>query len=264
MPTPRLRRESGGGRWASLRSGHPLTFQLHTCSPPAPPGPAVPGRAASFSRAEDRCRVPGAVPTQPHRQRGAARTASPVPTSRGRERRESPANRRTAERRALLRGPPGRRRLPPTSAEGRPQPAGAHPAGAPRAQRPPPAAYSSPRSAQGPGEAAHLSWVFIILGCLRLGSGPLGSAPPPSSAAALRLTPTALRAPPPSPRAFGHAPPEGHAPYRARRAGREDPPPQTKAARAPAAHACCASPLSPAPRGGWAAGTRRRFQHPWV
>lgn len=210
--------------------------------------------------------MPGAVPTQPHRQRGAARTASPEPTSRGRERRESPANRRTAERRALLRGPPGcrRRRLPPTSAEGRPQPAGAHPAGAPRAQRPPPAAYSSPRSAQGPGEAAHLSWVFIILGCLRLGSGPLGSAPPPSSAAALRLTPTALRAPPPSPRAFGHAPSGGPRPLSRRRAGREDPPPQTKAARAPAAHACCASPLSPAPRGGWAAGTRRRFQHPWV
>lgn len=180
--------------------------------------------------------MPGAVPTQPHRQRGAARTASPVPTSRGRERRESPANRRTAERRALLRGPPGRRRrrLPPTSAEGRPQPAGAHPAGAPRAQRPPPAAYSSPRSAQGPGEAAHLSWVFIILGCLRLGSGPLGSAPPPSSAAALRLTPTALRAPPPSPRAFGHAPPEGHAPYRgAGQAGKIHRPKQRRRAPLP-------------------------------
>lgn len=72
MPTPRLRRESGGGRWASLRSGHPLTFQLHTCSPPAPPGPAVPGRAASFSRAEDRCRVPS-----PHSPIGSAGPPAP-------------------------------------------------------------------------------------------------------------------------------------------------------------------------------------------
>lgn len=72
VPTPRLRRESGGGRWASLRSGHPLTFQLHTCSPPAPPGPAVPGRAASFSRAEDRCRVPS-----PHSPIGSAGPPAP-------------------------------------------------------------------------------------------------------------------------------------------------------------------------------------------
>lgn len=133
VPTPRLRRESGGGRWASLRSGHPLTFQLHTCSPPAPPGPAVPGRAASFSRAEDRCRVPS-----PHSPIGSAGPPAPPAPCR-------PPGAENAGRAPLTAGRPS-----PIAGAARPPPPPAHLSrGKAAARRGPPR-----RSSSGPTPAS--------------------------------------------------------------------------------------------------------------